>query len=285
MKKLFFLLMIAITMLSTSINFAQEFNGYKYIVIPDLVYNAGKTDVYQLSQNTREYFRKRGFNVVNPVDVIPAELKNNPCLGLILNINHDYSKGLFGNESYVVSFDFVDCQNKNIKNIKNSCSQELISAENNYKKSLKRCLKDLDNMKYVFNGDLTPKIEYPEVENINMDEVELKNYFDNNKLDELEGIYKTYKSENVYKVGILKQKDIYKAFIIESELPQWKKGDVKAIFEKTSVLGVYSVKYYFGDKSSIEVFANSEGSLITIELKNEKGEDSSLKLIKLYPIR
>jgi hypothetical protein len=60
---------------------------------------------------------------------------------------------------------------------------------------------------------------------------------------------------------------LYKAIIIESELPQWEKGDVKAIFETTAAEGVFSTKYFMAGKTSIETFSNLEGGLINIEIK------------------
>ena len=42
-------------------------------------------------------------------------------------------------------------------------------------------------------------------------------------------------------------------------------------------------KYFMGDKTSIETFANLEGGLINIEMKNPNGENNDLKLLKLYP--
>lgn len=121
--------------------------------------------------------------------------------------------------------------------------------------------------------------------NINKNETELKAYFDSTKLDPIEGIYKSYKSDSYYKLGVIKVDDIYKAIIIESSYQNWKKGEVKAVFESTSVVGVFSAKYYLGDRTLVETFANLEGGLITVELKNVNGEDDNMLLLKLYPIK
>ena len=277
-------IIIGLILLLFNINFAQEFNGYKYIIVRDLKYGVNGNDIYNLSRNSRDYFKSKGLNVINENN-IPDDLKNNTCLGLILEVNNDFSSGFANNLTYGVSMDFRDCMQNSIKKIRNTSSNELASSQKNYDKSLKRCFNDLDKIldNYFYDSKLTPKIEYPEVENINKTEADLKADFDSKQIDPIEGIYKTYKSEINYKVGIFKVGELYKAIIIESDISHWKKGDVKAIFESTAAEGVFSTKYYMSNKTSIETFANLEGGLINIEIKNQNGENNDMKFLKLYP--
>jgi len=178
---------------------------------------------------------------------------------------------------YNVTLNFYNCKQELIKEVNGKASA-------NFENALKRIFNQLDeNSYYSFDGSLTPKITYPEVENINKDENELKAYYESTKLEPIEGIYKTYKSDSNYKIGIFKVGELYKAIIIESDYPHWKRGDVKAIFESSAAEGVFSTKYYIGNKTSIETFANLEGGLINIELKNQNGENGDIKLLKLYP--
>jgi hypothetical protein len=277
-------IIIGLILFLFNINFAQEFNGYKYIIVRDLNYGVNGNDIYNLSRNSRDYFKSKGLNVINENN-IPDDLKNNICLGLILEVNNDFNSGFANNLTYGVSMDFRDCMQNSIKKIRNTSSNELASSQKNYDKSLKRCFNDLDKIldNYFYDSKLTPKIEYPEVENINKTEADLKADFDSKQIDPIEGIYKTYKSEINYKVGIFKVGELYKAIIIESDISHWKKGDVKAIFESTAAEGVFSTKYYMGNKTSIETFANLEGGLINIEIKNQNGENNDVKFLKLYP--
>lgn len=277
-------IIIGLTLLLFNINFAQEFNGYKYIIVRDLKYEVNGNDIYNLSRNSRDYFKSKGLNVINENN-IPDDLKNNTCLGLILEVNNDFNSGFANNLTYGVSMDFRDCMENSIKKIRNTSSNELASSQKNYDKSLKRCFNDLDKIldNYFYDSKLTPKIEYPEVENINKTEADLKADFDSKQIDPIEGIYKTYKSEVNYKVGIFKVGELYKAIIIESDISHWKNGDVKAIFESTAAEGVFSTKYYMGNKTSIETFANLEGGLINIEIKNQNGENNDMKFLKLFP--
>jgi len=47
-------------------------------------------------------------------------------------------------------------------------------------------------MSYSFNESLTPKIEYPSIEKTEETEESIKSYLSINKLDPIEGIYKSY---------------------------------------------------------------------------------------------
>lgn len=271
------IILIVLTLIFSNSNYAQEFNGYKYIVIGNLDYGARGKDTYGVQQSVVKYFMDRGFQVITGGDepwsdsLYPKDLKFNNCIGLFVGISHKAFP------RYEVSLSFINCKRETIKNLTGKASA-------NFDNALKRIFSQLDEItSYSFDESLTPVISFPEVENINKDENELKAYFDSTKLDPLEGIYKTYKSDSNYKLAIIKVEDKYKAIILESDFLHWKKGDVKAIFESTAADGVFSTKYYFGDKTSIETFANLEGGLITVELKNPKGEIDKVNLLKLYP--
>jgi hypothetical protein len=266
MKKLFFILM----MLFVNVNLAQEFNGYKYFVVNELDYGSKGKDIYGIRNKISNYLSKINNRIIDGsnVSLIPSELKYNNCLGLYVNISH---------KDWEIIVDFRDCKNNRVK---------LISGEgkNNFDRALYDILKKIDEItSYTYNEKLTPKIIYPEVENLNKNENDLKDYFDSSKLDPIEGIYKSYKSDVHYKVGIIKVGDFYKAIIIESDFPQWKKGDVKIIFESTAADGIFSTKYFNSDKTSTETFANLEGGLINVELISPSGDNQDIKFLKLYP--
>lgn len=262
--------LIIILLLSTSINYAQEFNGYKYFVIGDIDYGAKGKDIYGIRNSMVQYLSKLNNNIIlgfnNPLR--PSELKYNSCLGLYVSISH---------KDRDITIKFKNCKKEIIKLVEGS-------GRNSFDRALKQIFDQLDeNPYYSFDESLTPNIIYPEVENINKDENELKAYFDSTKSDPIEGIYKSYKYDTTYKMGIIKVGDKYKALIIESDYPHWKKGDVKAIFESTAAEGVFSTKFYTANKTPIETFSNLEGGLINIEIKNSNGENEDMKLLKLYP--
>ncbi|MFZ4671961.1 MAG: hypothetical protein ACOYLT_08110 [Flavobacterium sp.] len=262
----------------TQISLGQDLtklNGFKYGIVDDIIYEGTRSNDLEFKEKISVALREFGITPLYQNDIFPDDLKQNPCLGVLV-ANMFFRGGNGSVPAYFSKLNFVDCRGRIALIIE-------LRHQGNYKGALSKTLSKLKSKEYFFSPQLTPKIEFAEVENINKNENELKIYFDSTKLDPIEGIYKSYKSETNYKLGLIKVGDLYKAIIIESDYPQWKKGDVKAIFENTAAEGVFSTKWYLSNKTSIETFANLEGGLINIEMKNSNGESDDLKLLKLYP--
>jgi hypothetical protein len=262
----------------TQISLGQDLtklNGFKYGIVEDIIYEGSRSNDLEFKEKISDALREFGIIPLYQNDIFPDDLKQNPCLGVIV-ANMFFRGGNGSVPAYFSKLNFIDCRGRITLIIE-------LRHQGNYKGALSKTLSRLKSKEYFFSPQLTPKIEFAKVENINKDESELKAYFDTTKTDLIEGIYKSYKSNPTYKLGIIKIEGLYKAIIIESELPQWIKGDVKVIFESTAAEGVFSAKYFLSDKTSIETFANLEGGLINIEIKNSDGENDDLKLLKLYP--
>ena len=143
--------------------------------------------------------------------------------------------------------------------------------------------------RYYFNGieDLGKREIYSSYGRIlfaneDINENSLKEYFDNNDTPILEGIY-TVKStrENLdYKIAILESFDGkfygYQLSGFMYNADNWERGEIRTVFEKTSIEGFYSVTWY-------NDFKNQELSEI-VEFKNGVvASFGSYNMIKLYP--
>jgi len=284
MKKL---IILGVIVLSQFIVYSQssidKLNGYKYINIPVLKYKDGSFDKYGVANQVKEIFKSKGFLIVTESELKinpPQELKENPYLLLLCTISHD---------------DFIYHEvSVSLFNI----NQELIfsgsgeakegSDKSKARKSTRRALNDISyNLRYNYDSNLTPKLILPDVETTEETEESLMNYYGENELNPIEGIYKSYQSETMgyYKIGIKKFDNIYKAIILESEHNHWKLGEVKAIFEPTSMKSFYSTKWFMGNKTQEQTFAMMENSaILSIEFKNpETNEKYDSKFIKMYP--
>lgn len=263
----------------------EVFNGYKYIYFPTLMYPNGGVDIYGITSNARIPFIEKGFGILGDVldpNSIPKEVKENPCIVLTCQITHPSPNGL----SNSVTLSFLNCKNQLVYKTKASGAMG-INFEGDYRIAVKKALKDLSSLKYNYNSTLTPEIEYPKVEISNETETSLKNYFDNNKIDLLEGIFKSYQSDMLgyYKFAIKKKDDKYIAIILETDNKVWNLGEIKANFETSSMNGVFSVKWYLGDKTPYETFGVLENeSLLSIEFKDQNGQKKQDKFIKMYPV-
>jgi S1-C subfamily serine protease len=153
------------------------------------------------------------------------------------------------------------------------------SQEENSFKAAVKFIKQFRNFDYHFDSTRTPK--FPTVEQTGMNEETIREYLSNNRLDEIEGIYKTYdlQSNSEYQFAVIKRGNDFKAIIIDCNNLNWKPGEVKATIQMTAARNVFSASWCNLYKSSEKAVVKLESdALLSIELKDEK-----LTFIKLFP--
>jgi S1-C subfamily serine protease len=278
MKKTFF---TVLALLAITNALCQNFNGFKYVLVPTLTYKNGETDIWGISSKLRTSFSQKGFIVLNEDSSPLQEFQNNPCLLLFCFIDH--TNVTTGTNS--VTLTLKDCNGHVVMSSTGSAMGW--SVQDDFNKATRRAFQKIDNISYKFNALATPKLDLPEVEKTDETEQSMVQYFDKNSIDEIEGIYKSYQSEQLgyYKIGIKKYGNKYKAIIIESDLKHWKEGEVKAIFEPSSMQGFYSTKWNMGNKTPFETFALLENpALLSVEFKDAStGVKRTDQFIKMYP--
>lgn len=277
MRKTLLFQIVLLTVLNLN---GQDLTGFKYVFVPTLTYG-NRTDIHSISSKLRTSFGQKGLIVINESSTPPQELNDDNCL--LLRCFIDHTNVTSGTNS--VTLTLKDCNNRVILSSKGSAMGW--SVQDDFNKATRRAFKEIDNRPYRFNSSKTPILDLPEVEKTEETEQSLTEYFDSKSLDEIEGVYKSYQSEQLgfYKIGIKKYGTKYKAIIIESALKYWKQGEVKAVFEASSMKGFYSTKWYMGNKNTFETFAlMANPALLTIEFKDAKtGEKRTSKFIKMYP--
>mgnify|MGYP002405544632 CR=1 FL=1 len=278
MRKTLLFLFFLITAISLK---GQDLSGFKYVFVPTLTYQNGGTDIWSISSKLRTSFMQKGFIVLDESSTAPQELQKDPCL--LLRCFIDHTNVTYGTNS--VNLTLKDCNDRIVLTSKGSAAGW--SVQDDFNKATRRAFDKISDLPYRFNTSKTPKLDLPEVEKTEETEQSLTAYFDSNALDEIEGIYKSYQSDQLgyYKIGIKKFGSKYKAIIIESDLNHWKQGEVKAVFETSSMKGFYSTKWYMGNKTPFETFALMENpALLTVEFKDDKtGEKRTDQFIKMYP--
>ena len=268
-------------LLFIAVTYGQTLDGYKYVYVETLTYENGRTDIWGISNTLRTYFSNKGFIVLTESSEQPEEIEQDPCL--LLSCFIDHTNITVGTNEVTISL--KNCKRETVHS--NTGSAMAKTVQDDFNKATKIAFSQIKNMSYSFNPSRTPRIEYPKVEQTNETEQTIRTYLTSNKLDALEGIYKSYQTDqmNYYKIGIINKGNQYKAIIIESDLKQWKVGEVKAVFEQSSMKAFYSVKWYMGNKTSLETFANMDNeALLSIEFKDPKtGEKRQDKFIKMFP--
>lgn len=291
--KIFFLSSFLLLTVFNTITFAQSkdaLNGFKYAVVAPLVYKNNQRDIYGIETKAISGLQSAGLIYLNPTDrnKWPEDAVIEPCKVIIIQ----FSEGRLPNS--------LNCGSIRVVGI--DCKGQVVFDENQRAKNAicsypyDCCWRKWANAAEEFFGEFkykydqtknSLKTEYPEVESVNETEESLKSYFTNNKIDMIEGIYKSYQVQGLpyYKFAIKKYDDKYKAIILEAEYKIWKAGEVKAYLEPSSMAGFYSIKWYRGNKTSIETFGGLENAgLLNIELTDqvtkEKRQD---KFIKMFP--
>ena len=77
-------------------------------------------------------------------------------------------------------------------------------SSQNLKDNLNGFFEEMNKLEnHSYNENLTPIIQVPvNVQKYSKNEIELKSYYDTNKIDLIEGIYKSYKSDEYNKIVI-----------------------------------------------------------------------------------
>ncbi len=119
----------------------------------------------------------------------------------------------------------------------------------------------------------------------------IKNYLDNNNIDDLEGIYEKYGVDKIddevkYKIAVKKDEEIYKIIYLSGaeKTHNWTEGELKGTITKTSIKDFYKVNWIMADKSSNEnVYMNSSkyNFLEFNFLDNDNGFRTDY--LKMYP--
>lgn len=273
-------LLLILSLLST-VSFAQLLDGYKYVYVQTLTYNNGRTDIWSISSKLRASFSKLGMIVLTESSNAPEDYEKEPCILVRCFIDHtSVQSGV--NE---VTITLKNCKDEVVHT--NTGSAMGLSLQDDFNKATKRAFSKLESINYNFNPANTPQFDFPNVEKTDENYETIKSYLSSNKIEPIEGIYKSYQTDQLshYKIGIIKVGVIYKAIILESDLKHWKIGEVKAIFEPSSMRNLYSTKWYMGDKKPIETFSMLENDgLLSIEFKDaETGEKRQDKFVKMFP--
>ena len=148
--KLIYLLIILLHF--TQLSLGQDLsrlNAFKYGIIEDVVYEGTSIKDLEFKEMISESLMKFGIKPLYKNDIFPNDLKENPCLGVI--VTNFLSRGGNGNTpAYFSKLNFVDCREKIVLVIE-------LRHQSKYKGALSKTLSKLKSYKYIFNPELTPK--------------------------------------------------------------------------------------------------------------------------------
>ena len=146
MKKAVLLLFISLS----SIALSQEFNRYKYVLVPRQFSFQNFEDQYRLNTLVRHKLKQQGFTVLFDNEIIPNDLAKNSCLAIRADIV--VKKSLFGTKTKLV---LKNCKNQIIYQspIASSKDKEYKAA---YTKTINENLKSIKSIKYQYTSNNQP---------------------------------------------------------------------------------------------------------------------------------
>lgn len=143
-------------------------------------------------------------------------------------------------------------------------------------------------------------------ETVNKKEIDYRNYYDNNLLDPIEGIW-TYSEKTswanilsglrgneenagIYRIAVIKDEnsdDSYKGYILESRRSEWSPGRMKVKFRKTGYEMAYEQHWYMGNYSLLVRNVMVEGNGVIRYTKSFAkypiNYEQERVLLKVYP--
>ena len=110
-------IIVALILILSNINFAQELDGYKYVVVDSKDFRT-KNDTYGTSENLAQFFKSKGYEIIIGRDnlIYPTDLNLNICKGLFVNY------AIF--DSTIIIY-FYNCKKELIKTFSHSSNQNL----------------------------------------------------------------------------------------------------------------------------------------------------------------
>lgn len=272
-------------------------NGFKYIYVWPLTYGEDKKrDIHGIERSARDAFRNKGIEVISSeFSEWPSEAHLNKCNIAYVSFftskkPNDFNCGAIGIQIKNCNNEIIYKKTQKSPNVLSSypyraCYQAWGRAVKNH----------IKYWTYNYNSSLNKlekKSSFPEVENTGESEESLMSYYENNIIDDIEGIYKYIKDSDLdknthYKIGIKKYGYKYKAIIIESGSNKiWKNGEVKFILEPSAVNTIFSCKYFMGNKTEKETFCTVKNKVfleIDVNTKDKSGKNLKSNFLKLYP--
>jgi hypothetical protein len=195
-KQLLFFLLLTISLIGKG-----QINGYKYVYIPELKYQDGSIDKFKIVSHTKELFEGIGFTAYTETKTMPQELVDNICLFIRCEVNNTVQNWNGADGSYAdyvsITMTIKDCDGNILFEGKSSTTvgNDMITVSQRGVDKIFKKKGGPEDYKYdpsLKNSKVKPMFDFPSVEKKDETEETLKTYFASNKLDPIEGIYKSF---------------------------------------------------------------------------------------------
>ena len=256
-------------------------DGYKYAYVADPMYDNGIADFYGIAKEARDLFKKLRIIVIEDNNLQDFLSRKNPCeLLTVSNISH-----VTDGWRSTVTIDFTNCLGKTVVSRSATAGTDSTRATRDLLVATARVFRAFNT--YKFNPYWTPKLPEFKLDNeldfnINS-EPSIREYFDNNGADLIEGIWEyTSSDQGEYKILIIKDPEDeykFKGIIIQSN-NIWRPGEEKVVFETATSDEILTIRWVLGNKVNK---VKSVGSVTNNSLIEFTLNGNEVMLYKVYP--
>ncbi|NQZ42959.1 MAG: hypothetical protein HRT65_01525 [Flavobacteriaceae bacterium] len=147
MKKIVF---VSLLVFSLSFNGSAQLNGFKYVIVPKKFSAFKNMNEFQTSTLIKFLFDKADFNVVYD-DNLPDDLKDDPCLGALLDLEDE--SNLFATKTRLL---VRDCEGKFVFGSIQGKSK-LKDFKKSYQEAITEAFASFKGMEYAYDPELRKK--------------------------------------------------------------------------------------------------------------------------------
>lgn len=241
-------------------------DGYKYIIVEQTTYKNSKKILLK-------ELKKAGYIVFDINDRFPKDLEENPNLALYISSSEECP--------YKCSATIYLNTNNRVPFWQSATWTSGLSSG----VALKKALGPMIQHRYKYNPESLKSNSYTvsnkqKERGLNiMSEKSIRDYFDKNGAELIEGIWEYAGNDNSYKLVILKNDFKFNGIIIESN-GNWNPGEIKTILETAASDEVLTVKWTMADKRTVQ---KSVGTVKNNALINFTLPSGDVVLYKVYP--
>ncbi|MCM8567796.1 hypothetical protein NE848_00265 [Gramella jeungdoensis] len=146
------------------ISAGQSLNQYKYILIPETYEFTGEVDQYRLNSMTKFLFEKEGFNTLMKTEDKPADLKQNPCLGITTKLENN--SGIFVTK---LVLKLEDCYGNVVFTSKEGRSREK-DFEVAFQEALREAFESIKKLDYLYDSSASISANIPQPKQVEIEE-------------------------------------------------------------------------------------------------------------------
>lgn len=250
---------------------SQEFNlnAYEYVVISQ------KNDPFNLASTVQIELNGKG---IESYIGEPSSDDFIHCKALFCELIYEPYETI----SQIVQLYFKDCNENLIIQSQAGCAICAATVRGELRKAAKKAVKRIEQFKnYKYDSSI---LDFENIENIEVNGLDFRNepsvreYFDLNGAEFIEGIWETVGGGTNYRLVVIKEEFSYNAYILERK-DRFSIGDFKASFEPAANDEVLTTSWLMGNKVKQKTVGIVKSqSLIEFSIGSEK-----VMMYRVYP--